>query len=219
VNEVLSKIPSLEDHAAYKTCLDRLTDLEQRLQEARSELTGVGDGPRASVEQDGDLDDAVASHLKATEAHQKLRIRAELKVRVLERALRIENEKVPELRAQAEDMVGHAGAAHHQKSVETLLQLKQQMSDALTLENAIRCKVRNELNKQTAGYTRFQYEERYCWGRPLGSYMPAAAAQHVIAEAVQGGQAQFKAAVHDPAVNEFKALAGRFETVLKRFVG
>lgn len=218
MQEVLAQIPALESHPAYKGCVERISELEQRLEEARNEAASLGDGPLPSVEPDGDLDDAVAKHLKATEAYEKQRIRAALKTSSIERQLRIEREKIPELRAQAEDMVGRRGAELHQKAVEDLYRLKREMSDAMTSAQAIRHKVRYEINKQTIGYRGAQFEERYCWGPNHADILPAAVAETVISQAIQAGHAQFNHAVHQPAVKNFREITNRFEAVLKRFV-
>jgi hypothetical protein len=137
---------------------------------------------------------------------------------MLQRAVSQERAKVPALRKQAEDFVGKAASQLHKKAVEELFQLRDQLSEKLTEANAIRQAVRFQINRQLPGFIAWQWEERYCWGPEQSSVLPRAASEQVIAAAVAAGQAQFKSAVHDPAVRQFKGLAERFEGVLRKFV-
>ena len=137
---------------------------------------------------------------------------------MLERAVSQERAKIPALRKQAEEAVGQAGGQLHRKAVAELYALRDQMSAKLTEANAIRAKIRFEINKQTPGYVSWQWEERHAWGPVMHEVMPQAAAETVINNAVVQGVAGFKSAVHDPAVTQFKNLAERFEGVLRKFV-
>jgi hypothetical protein len=183
LNDILSQIPSLKDHADYKALIDRIPLLEQQLGEARAELLNFSRSPQPTVEPDGDLDAAVGDHVKAVERHTKQRTRAELKVSVIEHALAKEQEKLPQLRQQAEDFVGAVAAKLHQNVVAQLLELKEQMSNALTLERSIRYKLQLEVNKQTLGHGPHQISPRYCPPPNIG--VPVCAQDHVIPQLVR----------------------------------
>jgi chromosome segregation ATPase len=140
LTEVISQIPSLEDHAEYQACVQKLEELERRLAEAKNELTSLGDGPILSEHDAEDLDAAVARHQEALETHERASMRAELKIGMLQKAVSQERAKVPALRKQAEDFVGQAGGQLHRKAVAELYALRDQMSAKLTEANAIRRK-------------------------------------------------------------------------------
>ena len=221
----LESIPLITDHRGYSGCLERVAELEQKLAAAKNELTALGNGPRAGAEShdDEDIEKGVALHLRELEAHQKASVKAQLRIAALERALRIEKEKIPELRFQAEEMVGRAAAAQYEKTVERLMDMRTEMDQELKVENAIRIKLRQQLSSALPGGDGSDWGERYVRGIAMSHVIPGAAANVVISQAemngVMAGQQRFKREVYEPKEKEWRGLSERFTGLLSKFLG
>jgi hypothetical protein len=162
------KLPKLLDHPEYAACVGRITELKAKLADANSEYANYAGEPRgvdAETHDDADVEEAVSASEKLIEAHLKARKKAQIRRDAVARALDAEESRVPELRRQAEELVGRSAADQHSAIEEEVLTMRARLGPLFRKANAIRQALIAEINQQTEGYVSFTQGERFV--RPI----------------------------------------------------
>ncbi len=162
------KLPKLLDHPEYAACVGRITELKAKLADANSEYANYAGEPRgvdAETHDDADIEEAVCASEKLIEAHLKARSKTDTRRKALARTLDAEEARVPELRRQAEELVGRSAADQHSAIEEEILTMRARLGPLFRKANAIRMALISTINEQSPGYISFTQGERFV--RPI----------------------------------------------------
>jgi hypothetical protein len=207
-------LPALTDHAEYASVCANLEKLKADLVQAKNEANSAGVARHGSDSHaPDDVDKAVKRFLKDEQDVREARTRAEIRVAALERAIRREESKIPELHRQAVETVGRSAAEQYSPIVDRLYALRRELDEQWALREAISRRLTAIISDPYApGYQAYDCGERFgVWGPPLlhifGNPM-------LTQEAVASGAMRAKNEVIEPLKKEARGIIGRLKEQL-----
>lgn len=207
-------LPSLKDHTEYAACVANLEKLNADLAQAKREEQHHSGAvrPGADSHASDDVDKAVDRFFKDEQRAREASVRAGIRAEAIERAIKREKARLPELFRQAVEMVGRAASEQHSEVVTRLFEHRRQVADLWALQLAICTKLRSEINNPRApGYLGHDDGQRFAWPPPMVQIFGH---PQLEMEAVSAGGAQFKSQVHEPLKKEASGVITRLKEAL-----
>jgi len=207
-------LPTLKDHPEYVACVANLEKLNADLAQARREEqhhAGIV-RPEADSHASDDVDKAVERFFKDEQKAREASVRAGIRAAAIERAIKREQSKLPELFRQAVELVGRAASEQHSAVVANLLEHRRQVAELWALQHAICTQLRAEINDpRSPGYLGHDDGQRFAWPPPM---VQVFGHPELALEASYTAVKGFNQTVHAPLKKEATGVINRLKDAL-----